>query len=356
MDGTEVLGARLIQKFKGVTHALEHQYLRELILVVSASEDDENDAIEMYTWRLRYDSDGEPHAEFRQQDGTVMAALRFRGMQFLKKQVTELLLMIRTLCRGTLTPLPPGACATLRLTYTDRTPKGYQAPGFYRSPEDPVLRSDAQEIDITSLQTRYHGCAIVVQSVFIDDAYAVGMRMKENLRFTSLNDSLNETMDEGAGDEGSRSANNDTIERISDPAGPQDEAVEIPRKLDETSMSRSSPVMSESTISKTTRLSVAADRGSPAELASSGSATPEDMPPKRQRRGRARLVQQQVQKGSKSPVIVSRSPKIVDVASNATPPRKADTFTYDTPPARKTPGFSKMQKVTPKDAPRRRGR
>lgn len=45
--------------------------------------------------------------------------------------------------------------------------------------------------------------------------------MKENLRFTSLNDSLNETMDEGAGDEGSRSANNDTIERISDPAGPQ---------------------------------------------------------------------------------------------------------------------------------------
>lgn len=49
MDGTEVLGARLIQKFKGVTHALEHQYLRELILVVSASEDDENDAIEMYT-------------------------------------------------------------------------------------------------------------------------------------------------------------------------------------------------------------------------------------------------------------------------------------------------------------------
>lgn len=66
MDGTEVLGARLIQKFKGVTHALEHQYLRELILVVSASEDDENDAIEMYTWRLRYDSDGEPHAEFRQ--------------------------------------------------------------------------------------------------------------------------------------------------------------------------------------------------------------------------------------------------------------------------------------------------
>lgn len=85
-----------------------------------------------------------------------------------------------------------------------------------------LKRSQEQYSERFNLDSRHtFRCAIVVQSVFIDDAYAVGMRMKENLRFTSLNDSLNETMDEGAGDEGSRSANNDTIERISDPAGPQ---------------------------------------------------------------------------------------------------------------------------------------
>lgn len=66
MDTSEVLGARLVQKFKGVNHAVEHRYLRELMLVVSATEEDEKDAIEMYTWRLRYDVDGNPEAELRQ--------------------------------------------------------------------------------------------------------------------------------------------------------------------------------------------------------------------------------------------------------------------------------------------------
>ncbi|KAL6743758.1 hypothetical protein Aduo_016764 [Ancylostoma duodenale] len=214
MNSAELLGGRFVQKFKGVNEALERRYLRELILVVSASEDDDEDAIEMYTWRLRYDADGDPRAELRQADGTVMAALRFRGMQYLKKQVTELLLMIRTLCRETLSPLPAGASSALRITYNDRAPKGYQAPGFHRSPQDPVLRPDAQEIEIVAMQTKHHGASVVVRSIFIDDAYAVGLRLKEAMKLDGLDDSLNESFGEeqGAGDDAQR---NDTMERIS---------------------------------------------------------------------------------------------------------------------------------------------
>ncbi|EYC09393.1 hypothetical protein Y032_0060g3090 [Ancylostoma ceylanicum] len=119
MNSAELLGGRFVQKFKGVNEALERRYLRELILVVTATEDSDKDAIEVYSWRLRYDVDGDPRAELTQADGTIMAALRFRGMQYLKKQVAELLLMIRTLCRETLSPLPAGVSSALRITYNE---------------------------------------------------------------------------------------------------------------------------------------------------------------------------------------------------------------------------------------------
>ncbi|KAE9420246.1 hypothetical protein Angca_009507 [Angiostrongylus cantonensis] len=225
MNSSEILGARLVQKFRGVTDAIKQCYLRELTLVVSPTNEDVNDAIEMYTWRMRYDVDGEPQAELLQPDGTVMAALRFRGLQYLKKQTTELLLLLRILCRDTLSPLPAGASAVIRIAYTDRTPKGYQAPGFYRSPEDPVLRPVARQIELAALQTKYHGASVIVRSVFIDDEYILKMKLKERLRQCNPDDSLNDSFGgESDADDGShRSANNDTIERISETALQQDD-------------------------------------------------------------------------------------------------------------------------------------
>ncbi|VDO25509.1 unnamed protein product [Haemonchus placei] len=240
------------------------------MLVISPREDDETDAIEIHCWRLRYDADGDPLAELRQADGTVMAALRFKGMHCLKKQVAELLQTIRTLCKGTLGALPPEASATLRITYTDRTPKGYQAPGFYRAPDDPVLRSDAQEIEIGAMQTKYHGYAsVVVQSVFIDDAYAVGLRLKDGVQYGHLNDSLNDSFGEDAeaGDEPnfSDNNNNNTIERIE------------------------------------------GDRGSPASNLSTDITSADDMPVRRTRHVRGnRVLRGQTNNGKqKSPVLVS---------------------------------------------------
>ncbi|KAJ1364903.1 hypothetical protein KIN20_025094 [Parelaphostrongylus tenuis] len=120
MDKSKILGGRLIQKFKGVAEAIEQQYLRELMLIVSPTEDDYTDVIEMYTWRMRYDTDGEPQAELLSSDGTVMATLRSRGIQYLKKQTVKLLRTIRTICVDKLSPLPPGSSPAIRITYTDR--------------------------------------------------------------------------------------------------------------------------------------------------------------------------------------------------------------------------------------------
>ncbi|KJH53169.1 HORMA domain protein [Dictyocaulus viviparus] len=349
MDTKEILGARLVQKFKGVTTAVEQRYLRELILVVSPTNEDMNDAIEMYTWTMRYDIDGDPQAELRRADGTVMAALRFRGMQYLKKQTAELLRMIRALCRDTLAPLPTGASAVIRITYTDRTPKGYQAPGFYRSPEEPVLRSDAQEIEIGSIQTKYYGASVVIRSLFIDDAYAVGLRLKEAIKIGSLDDSLNDSFGEeaDASDEANRSNNNDTMERISDTALHQSGDVEVAREgaecVDET-RSRSTPVISDSETSKLTKLSVAVDRGSIADMDSLDASLPTEEYPKRSRRGRPAAVKsargQPVFERSRSPVSVSvAAPQIVHVT---TPTTKPSNDSCDTPPAKKTPGFIKL--------------
>uniref|UniRef100_A0A0K0D8G7 HORMA domain-containing protein n=1 Tax=Angiostrongylus cantonensis TaxID=6313 RepID=A0A0K0D8G7_ANGCA len=50
----------------GVTEAIEQRYLCELMLVVTPTNNDLRDVIEMYTWSMGYDVDGELQAEFRQ--------------------------------------------------------------------------------------------------------------------------------------------------------------------------------------------------------------------------------------------------------------------------------------------------
>ncbi|VDM55231.1 unnamed protein product [Angiostrongylus costaricensis] len=136
----------------------------------------------MYTWRMHYNVDGEPQAELRQPDGTVMTALRFRGLEFLKKQTANFLLLIKLLCREMLTPLPAGTSAALCLTYTDRAPAGYQAPSFRPLLDYPVLPPDTQYVELARLQTEYHRVSVVVRSVFIDDGYVMKLRLNEELR------------------------------------------------------------------------------------------------------------------------------------------------------------------------------
>ncbi|KAK6055767.1 hypothetical protein COOONC_06726, partial [Cooperia oncophora] len=232
------------------------------------------------------------------------------------------------------------------------TPKGYQAPGFYRSPDDPILRPEAQEIEIGAMQTKYHGASVVVQSVYIDDAYAAELRLKEGMQLTNLNDSLNDSFGEEpeSGDEGNRSGDgykNNTMERITETVEPQVEAVEIPRdelsaRRDD-STTRSLNQSTESELNRMTKLSLVGDRGSPATLLSSDSTSPEDMPPKRTRRVRGTRVQrgQPVSETPKSPVLISESPVI---AESITPKRTRGDNTYDTPPAKRTPGSMKLSR------------
>ncbi|VDM75266.1 unnamed protein product [Strongylus vulgaris] len=311
MDTSELLGARFVQKFKGINSAVEKGYLHELMLVVTPTEEDDKDAIEMYTWRMRYDIDGDPQAELRMGDGTVMAALRFQGMQHLKKQVTELLLMLRALCRELLSPLPPTASSALRITYTDRTPKGYQAPGFYRSPEDPILRPDAQEIEVVAFQTKHHGASVAVKSIFIDDAYAVGLRLKETMKLDGLDDSLNQSFGEeqGAGDE-VQAPSDETLERISGPLEGQifdyvtyqSDTVEVPRG-EQTTDERE--VQDTSTMSTSTM----GARGSSINTVLSESIRSEEPRPRRGRRGHPAAAKikpgQPIEERAKSPVVVS---------------------------------------------------
>ncbi|VDM63193.1 unnamed protein product [Angiostrongylus costaricensis] len=285
--------------------AIEQRYLRELMLVITPTNEDLLDAIEMYTWRMRYDVDGEPQAELRQ------------GLQYLKRQTIELLLLLRVLCRDTLTPLPAGPSSMIRITYTDRTPKGYQAPGFYRSPEDPVLRPEPRHLERATLQTKYHGKA----TDHVDEN-AMKMRLKKVLQLPYPDDSLNDAFDEmGAGDEAHRSVNNDTIECISETALQQCESVEIAREevgiADETS-SRSSPRIPDSVSSNSPRLSVAAERGSVADLNISGSTPPAEEYPRRSRRGRLAVTTKQAQLVHEcSESLVSSLSQVVNVS---TPP------------------------------------
>ncbi|KHJ81153.1 hypothetical protein OESDEN_19161 [Oesophagostomum dentatum] len=73
--------------------------------------------------------------------------------------------------------------------------------------------------------------------------------------------------------------------------------------------------------------------------------SPEEMPTKR-RRGRQKQV---ATDKTRSPVLVSDAP-----ATTTTPTIGKDDNTYDTPPAKRTPGHIKCAKITPKEPPARR--
>uniref|UniRef100_A0A1I7WI03 HORMA domain-containing protein n=1 Tax=Heterorhabditis bacteriophora TaxID=37862 RepID=A0A1I7WI03_HETBA len=64
MNLNEAIGIRVASKFRGAGEAIHKGYLREFMIVVSCNENDEDDAIEVYTWRMRYGNDGVPSAEF----------------------------------------------------------------------------------------------------------------------------------------------------------------------------------------------------------------------------------------------------------------------------------------------------
>uniref|UniRef100_A0A0K0DLG4 HORMA domain-containing protein n=1 Tax=Angiostrongylus cantonensis TaxID=6313 RepID=A0A0K0DLG4_ANGCA len=110
------------------------------------------------------------------------------------------------LCSCALNPLPVGASAAMRITYTNRTPKGYQAPGFYRSPEDPVLLRHAHCLKLGLFQTKYHRASVRVRSAFLNCEDITKLSFNEGIELYNL---------DGADGGAHRSVNSNSVKRMS---------------------------------------------------------------------------------------------------------------------------------------------
>ncbi|CAJ0592533.1 unnamed protein product [Cylicocyclus nassatus] len=327
-------GYRMVEKFRGVSHAIANRYLRSLMLVINPTREDVSDAVEMYTWHLRYGGGDDPRAEFTSTDGTIIASLKYGGIQSVKKQVYDLFKAIRRLCNLVLSPLPAAATATLRATYTNWTPEDYQAPGFYPSPENPILRPEAGEIRMGLLHTDHHTAFVMAKSIFVGES-----REHELLEGNRIGDSLSQDSANSVndGDVQLHSTNN-TMERISGDVS-QEGLLEIPRRTlaSPSHVKRirlGSDSSNSSVASRTSRASVLEVRGSVDSPDRSEESELEetfhyDTPAKIPKKSRENFEE------------VASSSLRLDVIKTQS--------SCKTPPSVKTPGRIKCAKFTPKD-------
>ncbi|CAD6192743.1 unnamed protein product [Caenorhabditis auriculariae] len=135
MNQTTSMGAKVFKKFHGIQEAIENRYLRNLALIVGTGED-EDSAIEAFTWKVYYDQEGRPHADLEgvvENDRKELGKIGYEGPANLKKQFLSIITHLDHLFT-TLSPLPLDAVPSFRLAYSPGTPKDYQPPGFESCP------------------------------------------------------------------------------------------------------------------------------------------------------------------------------------------------------------------------------
>ena len=55
-DTKHPIGARFVEKMRGVTDALKRGYLKEFMIVAGTNRDDHDDALEVFIWSIAYNN------------------------------------------------------------------------------------------------------------------------------------------------------------------------------------------------------------------------------------------------------------------------------------------------------------
>ncbi|EFP00272.1 hypothetical protein CRE_18825 [Caenorhabditis remanei] len=174
----------IAQKLKSAGEAVKKGYLKELSLVLSNNEDDE-EAFEVYSMKFHYFKDGGVAAYFstnaegdQQSPREKLSRVDYKGTGSVKDQLLSLLRGVLYMTHKILTPLQEGYAANLRVNYTDETPEDFKIDGFSDSNSFYSLPQDIQSATIGHVRPGYHGAVFECASIHMNDAYQAEMSMK----------------------------------------------------------------------------------------------------------------------------------------------------------------------------------
>ncbi|CAD6185920.1 unnamed protein product [Caenorhabditis auriculariae] len=183
LDYKNGLGGRVAAKIRGASEAIKAGYLDEFSLVIYLDEENDDDAAEVFTWKMFYD-DGIPYAELSSGNvgGTSLqrlASLKFEGSQKVCHQFVLMIRSIVLMCAKILKPLPEKAMASFRIKYRDHTPGDYKADGFLDHPTYFNVPEGIQSATVGNLRPGFHGSILTCCSLFMEDGFAAESQLKK---------------------------------------------------------------------------------------------------------------------------------------------------------------------------------
>ncbi|KHN86418.1 HORMA domain-containing protein 1 [Toxocara canis] len=145
---------------KGISDAIGKRCLREVIVVTTAGDREEDELFEAYTVTIYYPQHGE-RIVVKSAEGKELTVLAYEGR---RSMYNETIRMFRSLDRITsmLPPLPNYAVAHIRLTYYESRPRDYNPPGFIGTKNVSKLARRLSSIDFGAINCGYFGLLFVI--------------------------------------------------------------------------------------------------------------------------------------------------------------------------------------------------
>lgn len=175
------------QKLKACSTAIKHRYLKEISLVLTKDEYQE-EAFEVYCFKFHYFEDGRITASLNTESNVdvlspfdKLTELEYKGSQSVRDQLVLLVRSILFITQKILKPLPETFAVNFRVTYTDDAPEDFRIDGFGDTDSYYTLPAGIQSANLGHIRPGYHGGILDCSSIFIDDTYEAESELRSHL-------------------------------------------------------------------------------------------------------------------------------------------------------------------------------
>lgn len=166
----------MVRNLRGALEAYEKGYLKQLEVVLSADNIDEESALEKYTFNFKESGEAELfglllRGSVPNMPTTPRSLLNFRNtevMEKLRKLTRKVMHKLSDVMEG-LEPLPPNASMSIHLEYTPETPEDYEAPGFEPASKPVQVKHAKLTKAFKTIPTGFQSLGVKMESELLAD-------------------------------------------------------------------------------------------------------------------------------------------------------------------------------------------
>ncbi|XP_060937440.1 HORMA domain-containing protein 1 [Limanda limanda] len=146
-------GSQIVQWMQGCFEAIQHRYLRTVIMSIYTDPENPQKVTEFYQFKIQYTAKG-AEMDFESNNNNKMSTMKCGDT---KKASVLLVRKLYTLMQN-LGPLPDNICLNMKLSYyEDVTPQDYQPPGFKEADGDTMeFEREPVKLNMGEVSTPFH--------------------------------------------------------------------------------------------------------------------------------------------------------------------------------------------------------